>query len=397
MGRTYRASTSPYARTRVNRRKKESPTSKARERQIPHSSGVANRDDVRSLQVPQDATNIPSQDAQGLDHAALASSVAQQIVPELRDYISQSISALGRSPGVVATPDTDTGTNQIAINQQSNILDEQSNNVISNIELNENHLPVTSVCDNIGLHVSKQIKEKIVKGEYVELENLLPVSLSDSNMQYTRSRHIVMGRDGQLELQSKNVKKINDISTWLDAFIAYCSIYLTAHSNCAQSLLKHMFNVKLASSMSKGLGWKSYDQQFRMKKSQNPSMSWGNVDMELWVLCMSHSQLSFNDTQTPVTQYGKCYDFNNKGRCTRMSCRYLHRCIQCSGLHSAVVCIAPRPPQPANFIAGNRNGQLYNNQRGGFRPQGLGQGFRFPNPAPNRQSGPVNAARQNAR
>lgn len=72
-------------------------------------------------------------------------------------------------------------------------------------------------------------------GEYVELENLLPVSLSDSNMQNTRSRHIVMGQDGHLELQSNNVKKINDISTWSDAFITYCSIYLTAHSNCSQS------------------------------------------------------------------------------------------------------------------------------------------------------------------
>ena len=192
----------------------------------------------------------------------------------------------------MATPDTDTGTNQI-VNQQSNILDEHYNNVISYIELNENHSPVTSVCDNIGLHVSK-----IIKGEYVELENLLPVSLSDSNMQTTRSRHIVMGQEGHLELQSKNVKKINGISTWLDAFITYCSIYLTAHSNCAQCLLKHMFNVKLASSMSKELSWKNYDQQFRMKKSQNPSMSWGNVDMELWVLCMSHSQaqISFNKT-----------------------------------------------------------------------------------------------------
>ena len=131
----------------------------------------------------------------------------------------------------------------------------------------------------------------------MELENLLPVSLSDSNMQNTRSRHIVMVQEGHLELQSKNVKKINDTSTWLDAFITYCSIYLTAHSNCAQCLLKHMFNVKLASSMSKELSWKNYDRQFRMKKSQNPSMSWGNVDMELWV-CMSHSQaqISFNET-----------------------------------------------------------------------------------------------------
>jgi hypothetical protein len=50
------------------------------------------------------------------------------------------------------------------------------------------------------------------------------VSLSDSNMQTTRSRHIVMGQEGHLELQSKNLK--NDISTWLDAFIIS---FLTPH------------------------------------------------------------------------------------------------------------------------------------------------------------------------
>jgi len=133
MGRTHRVSNSPYARPRVNCRK-DSPTSKARERQTPNSSGVVKRDDLRSHQVPQnDATS--SRDTQGLDHAALASSVEQQIVLELCDYISQSDSALGRSPGVMATPDTDTGTDQIA-NRHSNILDEHSNNVISYIELN---------------------------------------------------------------------------------------------------------------------------------------------------------------------------------------------------------------------------------------------------------------------
>jgi hypothetical protein len=60
------------------------------------------RDDLRSHEVPQNVATS-SHDTQDLDHAALASSVAQQIVPELRDYISQSISALGRSPGVMAS------------------------------------------------------------------------------------------------------------------------------------------------------------------------------------------------------------------------------------------------------------------------------------------------------
>jgi hypothetical protein len=55
----------------------------------------------------------------------------------------------------------------------------------------------------------------------------------------TCSPNIIIGtfksaHDGHLELQLIYVKKKNDISTRFDAFIASCSIYLNAHSTCAQ-------------------------------------------------------------------------------------------------------------------------------------------------------------------
>jgi hypothetical protein len=53
-----------------------------------------------------------------------------------------------------------------------------------------------------------------------------------------------------------------------------------------------MFSIKLGASRSKDLGWRDYDQQFRMKKERSPSLSWGDIDMELWVLSISQGHNS---------------------------------------------------------------------------------------------------------
>jgi hypothetical protein len=61
-----------------------------------------------------------------------------------------------------------------------------------------------------------------------------------------------------------------------------------------------MLNIKLGASRSKDLGWRDYDQQFRMKKERNPSLSWGDIDMELWVLSISQGRKS--NTQSYIHQ-----------------------------------------------------------------------------------------------
>ena len=110
---------------------------------------------------------------------------------------------------------------------------------------NLSSVSITSIMDNIGIHVSQQLKEQIVKGKYVDLENLLPVTLSEANN--VGSRNIVMDQSSTLKLQTKTNKKITDISIWIDAFLTFSSIYLNAHPNSAQGLLKYMFNIKLRS------------------------------------------------------------------------------------------------------------------------------------------------------
>ena len=63
----------------------------------------------------------------------------------------------------MATPNvSNTGT----VNEESNVLFVHNDN-----DQNLSSVSITSIMDNIGIHVSQQLKEHIVKGEYVDLGN----------------------------------------------------------------------------------------------------------------------------------------------------------------------------------------------------------------------------------
>jgi hypothetical protein len=141
-------------------------------------------------------------------------------------------------------------------------------------------------------------------------------------------------------------KTISDLKTWLDAILIYTSIYIKTHPNSANGLLKYIYNVKLGAARCAGFSWINYDQQFRLKRARNPSLSWGNVDMELCLLYISQGIAP--PQETPISA-GKCFLYNNKGRCGRPSCRYLHRCLKCGGTHSALFCTVKSANEKGRF------------------------------------------------
>ena len=225
----------------------------------------------------------------------------------------EAVNSFRNSPSTVASPDS---ANQPA---QSGIT---SNSF--------NATPIISVNDQLGVNVSQQIREKILNGEYVDLGTLL------ANTE--QSNTLTLDSNGQITLQPKHTRKIDDINVWLDAFLIFTSIYTTAHPDSTQGLLKYMYNVKLGASRSSGLGWSDYDQQFRLKKVKNPSSPWGIIDQELWLLYMHSSAFLTQPSQGLYTTNRKCYELNNKGRCLLPNCRYLHKCLKCNNLHPAINC-----------------------------------------------------------
>lgn len=77
-----------------------------------------------------------------------------------------------------------------------------------------------------------------------------------------------------------------DIDSWTDEFVIFSSIDLSVHNGKAQDILKYMQNIRGLKRQT-GIGWKSYDEQFRLRLASYPTASsFGEIDYELWLLCM---------------------------------------------------------------------------------------------------------------
>ncbi|XP_062575027.1 uncharacterized protein LOC134236890 [Saccostrea cucullata] len=197
---------------------------------------------------------------------------------------------------------------------------------------------VDSIHSLLASNVSNSLKSKIISSAYIEISLLLDnTSLTESS-----EKKIFFNEKGELVTREvvKPSNKIQNISRWTDAFLVYSSIYASAHPESYQGLLKYLHDIRLgASRCGEGdLGWKKYDEQFRLRRSIDPTIDWSKVDYELWLMFMSSSPQSKLTIKPNSPAYNKCYNFNFKGHCDRPSCQYMHKCIKCSGSHPQYLC-----------------------------------------------------------
>ena len=215
---------------------------------------------------------------------------------------------------------------------------------------------IASVYDPIGSFVPIKLKEKIWEGKFVDLSLLLK-SARELEIEMETSGELVF-KNGRMTVQkTTSSSPLYDISSWTSAFLVYMSIVLEKQPNKSQELLKYMRDIRLASNRSQFPScWVKYDEQYRLKKANNPSSSWGVIDSELWLICMSSNQKdnptphtkqwdkpsgsSYNLSLPPFRSPGQnkvCFAFN-KGKCTFPKCKYQHSCANCSGQHPASNC-----------------------------------------------------------
>ena len=203
--------------------------------------------------------------------------------------------------------------------------------------------PVDSIENSLGFGISHQVKEKIIKGEYIEMSSLLEKN------QYENGEQTVSVVNGELVIQKIRKQKINNVEVWTDAFINFIGVFCSVHKDRCNELLKYMYTIRLGAKRLAGHGWVHYDEQFRLRKALNPSSSWAVVDTELWLLYMNNSGKTYGSggafnigNSTAVNRGGpggsKCYAFNYGGYCHRQFCIYNHTCLRCEGSHSLVNC-----------------------------------------------------------
>ena len=221
--------------------------------------------------------------------------------------------------------------------------------------------PLTSVCDELGLGVPKQIQDKIWNGEYVDFGTLLrPVRGGYANNS-PQDCVLLIGSSESPTLQIRppaQHTRITSVEQWTSAFLVFASIYLTRHPNQARQLLKYADTVRSAAFRRAGYGWRDYDIQFRLRQARMPSRSWASIDAELWLtLVGGPTQNFFRPLPLRATQQrapgtgrfpsqhdqraavnGICFDFN-RGHCFRVACRFAHKCSACLSVgHPASTC-----------------------------------------------------------
>ncbi|XP_064594360.1 LOW QUALITY PROTEIN: uncharacterized protein LOC135461281 [Liolophura sinensis] len=197
------------------------------------------------------------------------------------------------------------------------------------LETGDTNHPVSVMSCNapsLGLHVSNQTRQNITDGQFVNLASLLPSS--------TLPGHLSLNDNGEIVSREAQSKSNDTLDKWVDAFLICMDIYISAHPIAARSMLKYVYTIRLGAKRA-AIGWKEYDVQYRLRKGDNPSASWGEVDTELWLLYMGSNNhgRAVSHTYKQGRSQGTCYDYNFKGTCFKHPCLYLHLCMRCGGDH----------------------------------------------------------------
>jgi len=121
-----------------------------------------------------------------------------------------------------------------------------------------------------------------------------------------------------------------------------------------------MSDLRLGAKRNGNLGWKLYDEQYRLRKVRNPSSLWSIVDVELWLLYMSNSStlnvISQSNQYVSNNKKLQCYTFNYNGKCFKPFCSYSHSCLQCGNSHPIIYCqqksqyVGQVQPRPIHFV-----------------------------------------------
>ena len=136
------------------------------------------------------------------------------------------------------------------------------------------------VCDDLGSDVPILVKEKVWRGEFIELGTFLKRGLSALSEETSFSL-VQAGASLQVR-QASRAPRIANIEQWTTAFLAYASIFVEKHFGRARELFKYTDTVRSIVRFG-GYNWRAYDVQFRLRQARQPHRSWAVIDTELWL------------------------------------------------------------------------------------------------------------------
>ena len=139
---------------------------------------------------------------------------------------------------------------------------------------------MTSICDELGLGVPKQIQENIWNSEYVDLCTLLRPVRGEYVNNTPQDCVLLIGSTEPPTWQIRppaQHTRIASIEQWTLVFLVFASIYLFRHFVQAKQLLKYADTLSSAAFYRAGYGWRDYDIQFRLRQARMLIRSWASI------------------------------------------------------------------------------------------------------------------------
>ena len=189
-------------------------------------------------------------------------------------------------------------------------------------------------------HVDSALKKKIQRGEFIELEKLLPKPLDlKDNKEQTID---IIEREGQSYLVPGKVRdqmKITNVKRWDEAFRVYVSIYSKANPNRSSEIMQYLHTIHSAASTFYWPNVAQYDFVFRKKMGQRRHRNWARTNTQLWSKTMVNPlNKSFNNNSSQGIAGAvsgrkdwrdiACWRYN-RNKCSKINCRFEHRCSFC--------------------------------------------------------------------
>ena len=216
---------------------------------------------------------------------------------------------------------------------------------------------------------------KIEKGEFVDLEKLLPKDKLGSRSSSELKMEWIRSEEGTFLVPSTDrSNKINNFRHWEQAFRAYATIYCGANPHRSKEIWQYVSIIHSASTAYVWDNVANYDFTFRHLMAFNPERSWAITYQQMWSLSMreplpknhmprnvnyygggngssamssytnTNSNSNSNPKETHLKKLSKapdyCWSFN-KGKVCKYGdgCRYYEKCSNCdSPAHGVNTC-----------------------------------------------------------
>ena len=160
--------------------------------------------------------------------------------------------------------------------------------------------------DHEFFHITSQIdpnlKARIERGEFIDLERLLPKDKSlgrndDLNKQLYNL--ITQGTSSFLDApMPKNAAKINGIRKWDQAFRVYAAIYTHANPERASEIWQYIYVIHTAAASNPWDNVYYYNVNFQELMASKPWRSWGKTYTQGWNMAFNNSNSQYNYYQS---------------------------------------------------------------------------------------------------